>query len=50
MAKPTESTVAYEAPALVDIGALAELTLCDKTFGPTDGHTFQGSSIACTSA
>jgi hypothetical protein len=48
---PLGSTAAYEAPALVDIGALQELTLgCDKAYGGSDGFTFQQSPIHCTSA
>jgi hypothetical protein len=47
----TVSTAAYEAPALVEIGALQELTLgCDKTYGSSDGFTFMGQAIVCTSA
>jgi hypothetical protein len=41
---PRKSTAAYEAPALVELGALQELTLgCDKTLGSSDGFTFHGS-------
>ena len=41
----------YEAPMLIEIGALEELTLgCDKTLGATDGFTFQGQAITCTLA
>ena len=47
---PKGSTVAYEAPALVDLGAFQELTLCNKDYGATDGHMFQGSPISCSSA
>ena len=47
---PTERTGSYEAPALVELGAFAEVTLCDKAYGPSDGHTFQGSPITCGSA
>jgi hypothetical protein len=48
---PSASTAAYEAPALVELGAFQELTLgCDKTYGSTDGFTFQGQAIVCTSA
>lgn len=36
----------YEAPALAEIGSLNELTLQDKTFGPSDGFTFQGIPIS----
>jgi hypothetical protein len=48
---PTGSTAAYEAPALVDLGAFQELTLfCDKKLGSTDGFTFQGQAIVCSSS
>jgi hypothetical protein len=47
----TASTVAYEAPALVDLGAFQELTLgCDKKLGSSDGFTFQGQAIVCASS
>ncbi len=47
---PRKSTAAYEAPELVELGALQELTLgCDKTFGSSDGFTFMGQSIVCSS-
>jgi hypothetical protein len=42
---------AYEAPVLTVLGSVADLTLfCDKTWGSSDGFTFQGSAIACASA
>jgi hypothetical protein len=45
----TESTE-YETPVLEDLGALDELTLgCDKILGNTDGFTFMGQTIVCTS-
>jgi hypothetical protein len=48
---PSERTGSYEAPALVELGAFAEVTLgCDKRDGPTDGFTYQGSPITCGSA
>jgi hypothetical protein len=47
---PKGSTDAYEAPALVELGGLQELTLgCDKQIGASDGFTFQGQSIVCSS-
>jgi hypothetical protein len=54
-ATPTESTPAYEAPALVDLGAIAELTLMDpgctdKRYGASDGFTLMGAPITCSSA
>ena len=43
--------VPYEAPSLVVLGAVAELTLfCDKTIGSSDGYTFAGQGIVCSSA
>jgi hypothetical protein len=55
VATPTESTVAYEAPALVDLGAIAELTLVNvgctnKDWGSSDGIYLQGVPITCSSA
>ena len=48
---PRGSIAAYEAPALVDLGAFQELTLgCDKKLGSSDGFTFQGLAIVCSSA
>jgi hypothetical protein len=48
---PTGSTVAYEAPALVDLGAFQELTLgTNKDFGGVDGITFQQQPVQWTSA
>jgi hypothetical protein len=41
----------YEAPSLTVLGTVAELTLwCDKRYGSSDGFTFQGSPISCSSA
>jgi hypothetical protein len=53
---PTEATAGslerpYTPPALVELGSVDELTLgCDKTYGDSDGFTFQGQAIVCTSA
>jgi hypothetical protein len=48
---PKGSTAAYEAPALVEIGAFQELTLgCNKDLGQSDGFTFQGQAIVCSSS
>jgi hypothetical protein len=48
---PRERTGTYEAPALVELGAFAEVTLgCNKDLGGSDGYTFQQSPIHCTSA
>jgi hypothetical protein len=41
----------YVAPALAVLGNVADVTLgCDKTLGHSDGFTFQGSAITCSSA
>ena len=41
----------YAAPALVELGSLRELTLgCDKKLGESDGFTFMGQAIVCSSA
>ena len=41
----------YEPPELTQLGGLHELTLgCDKTLGSTDGFTFMGQQIVCSSA
>jgi hypothetical protein len=43
--------VPYEAPNLVVLGSVETLTLgCDKTYGQSDGFTFQGQPSVCTSA
>lgn len=51
MLEPRESMEAYDAPALVELGALQELTLqgCDKRLGDSDGFTFMGQPIVCRS-
>lgn len=42
---------AYEAPAITVLGKVEVLTLgCDKNFGGSDGFTFLGAPINCTSA
>jgi hypothetical protein len=49
----SKSTAGYEAPALVVLGALHELTLedgCDKRLAGSDGFTFMGQPIVCRSA
>ena len=46
-----EATPSYEAPHLTLIGSVHELTLgCDKTYGSSDGFTFQGQSTVCGSS
>ena len=48
---PRERTGTYEAPALVELGAFAEVTLgCNKDLGGSDGFTFQNQQVICTSA
>ena len=40
----------YEAPTIKSLGSLQDLTLgCDKRLGSSDGFTFMGQSIVCTS-
>jgi hypothetical protein len=48
----TTEPVAYEAPALRVLGSVEALTLgyCDKKLGGSDGYTFMGSAISCSSA
>jgi hypothetical protein len=39
----------WETPELVEYGNLKEITHgCDKTFGASDGFTFQGQAITCS--
>lgn len=48
--QPGSGTPAYEAPELAELGTLHELTLnCDKTTGGSDGFTFHGVPIVCSS-
>jgi hypothetical protein len=43
--------VTYEAPTLRVLGSIHELTLgCDKKLGSSDGNTFVGQAIVCSSA
>ena len=47
----SQSAQAYEAPQLNVLGSVAQLTLvCDKRLGGSDGFTFMGQSISCSSA
>ena len=40
----------YAAPEITSLGDVFELTLyCDKRLGSSDGFTFQGNAIVCTS-
>ena len=46
----TTARIAYEAPAMRVLGSVAELTQgCDKRLGGSDGFTFMGQSISCSS-
>ena len=50
MGDSSEAAPSYEAPSLTLIGSVHDLTLgCDKTFGSSDGFTFQGAPITCAS-
>jgi hypothetical protein len=41
---------AYEAPAVTILGKVEQLTLgCDKTSGGSDGFTYHGQAITCSS-
>ena len=40
----------YESPTLKELGAVHDLTLGDKNYGPTDGMTFQGIAISNASS
>lgn len=43
-----EATPSYEAPSVILIGSVHELTQgCDKQLGGSDGYTFMGQSIIC---
>jgi hypothetical protein len=43
-------TKVYSAPKLIVYGPVEEITQgCDKSFGTTDGFTFRGLPIQCTS-
>jgi hypothetical protein len=48
--QPGSGMPAYEAPELAELGTLHDLTLgCDKHLGSSDGFTFMGQAITCTS-
>jgi hypothetical protein len=48
LAKARKAT--YERPVLVELGSLHDLTLwCDKSLNGSDGFTFMGQPIHCTS-
>jgi hypothetical protein len=41
----------YEPPRVTVLGAVHELTQgCDKTYGSSDGFTFQGQAIMCNTS
>ena len=47
----SQSAQAYEAPKLHVLGSVAQLTLgCDKRLGGSDGFTFMGQPVSCSSA
>jgi hypothetical protein len=49
--RPTSDGSSYEAPALVTLGTVHELTLyCDKMRGQSDGFTFMGDPIVCATS
>ena len=51
MIEATDAPNEYEAPLLVELGTLHDLTQgCDKAFGGSDGFTFQQQPISCTSS
>jgi hypothetical protein len=46
MTTPSTHTKSYQAPALVELGPVAKLTeVTYKTFGASDGFTYQGAPI-----
>jgi hypothetical protein len=49
--RPREPSAGYLPPLLAEVGTLHELTLgCDKLYGDSDGNTFMGVPIICSSA
>jgi len=51
--KKNGSKAAYEAPVVVELGSLHELTLwapCNKDLGGSDGFTFQQQQVICVSS
>ena len=50
MTPDAKHAVAYEPPALRVLGSVQQLTqYCDKQYGSSDGFTFQGQAIVCSS-
>lgn len=46
-----EPTPGYRPPELTVLGSVQQLTNgCDKTLGSSDGFTFQGTTIVCSSS
>ncbi len=46
MTTPSTQTKSYQSPALVELGPVAKLTeVSYKTFGASDGFTYQGAPI-----
>ena len=52
MISDTVERGAYEPPALRVLGSVQALTqgFCDKKLGGSDGYTFMGMAISCSSA
>jgi hypothetical protein len=45
-----EKSGTYESPQLMALGTVSGLTAgCDKTYGSSDGFTFQGQATVCVS-
>lgn len=46
----TETKKAWNPPCLTVFGSVEEITLgCDKTNGSSDGYTYMGQAIVCSS-
>ena len=51
MDNAVQELLPYEAPALLVLGTVSELTQgCNKTLGSSDGFTFHGAAIVCKSS
>jgi hypothetical protein len=46
---PCGGHATYEPPTISQLGTVHELTGCEKMMGKSDGHTFGGNSIVCSS-
>jgi hypothetical protein len=52
MTSQSSTSMQWHAPELVRLGGFRDLTQqtgCNKTFGTTDGFTFEGQAIVCRS-